>query len=605
MVTAMIFQRGAASPEPPGLLSPLEIYIASFRQIEKLGIRTVAFLDEKFPALDLAPCVTVVRTTVDKLETFALVGHKLPAERNEKKDTLDYLTIQNAKTELVVKALEMTGAQKAAWIDMGVCRMLRDKATLERLRHIGECPDGITIPSKWTKPTNCLCPVSWRFLGAFFAGDRESLLRFRKVHVEAIRSVAPDISWEVNLWAKCEKDLNFAFNRFRADFDDSALYFPTAPAPVLGAEMICSKLRALRDRSDWKTSAGLFSALVSDRRAFERLDANERYTVLDEGYIANYRLGNVAECRRILAMFALVRVDAHIVANSNFLFDSLRKEGYRIVGTCDPAREPKKGEIVISFGSYPFCRDCLPWSDKVLRHASMWRDVRLDAFESDPCWDAMSQIYIINLDTRRDRLTDVMVELSRMGAPLDRVRRFSAVVLSEAQPASIRGSYACSASHIAVLRDFLEQPEFRNVLVMEDDVIFTTHGEKHKRDLAEFFRRRYDYDVCLINARFDMELEPFDDLLNLCFQACTTRSGYILSRQGGEKLLPVWVRGNEMLAKTLVPAKWAGDRCWSELEKDRKFFVFAERFGYQRIGFNNLGLNSSGTDEKAARDYFF
>jgi GR25 family glycosyltransferase involved in LPS biosynthesis len=347
---------------------------------------------------------------------------------------------------------------------------------------------------------------------------------------------------------------------------------------------IADHLLRLRCEEAWELVLHICSSLrLGD------FEARTRYTIIDEWYIAGFYAGiEVEACQKILELFGQTHVDEHIIANSNHLFPRLKAKGLALIGTCDPEREPGPGEVILSYGSYPHCRDNLPWSRKIFRHALYSDTVELDRFECDPCWSAVSQIYVLNLAERRDRLTEIMAELCRMSAPLDRVTRYTA------QREEITGDHNADANigatknHLFAVRDFLARPEGRHCLILEDDLTFSSHVERHKKDLRLFFERNYDYDVCLIAASKYWEMRPFDDLLSRSFQKCTTTAGYLLSRSGAQKILPLFEEGLAGLLRTKDTTTYAVDRYWSRIQGDQKFFVFNEKFGYQRPSYSSI-----------------
>lgn len=78
--------------------------------------------------------------------------------------------------------------------------------------------------------------------------------------------------------------------------------------------------------------------------------------------------------------------------------------------------------------------------------------------------DKVDQIYLINLDRRTDRWEQCKHELERVGIPLERVHRMSAVQHTV-------GAIGCSLSHVAVMCHAISN-KFKNVMVLEDDCHF-------------------------------------------------------------------------------------------------------------------------------------
>jgi hypothetical protein len=74
-------------------------------------------------------------------------------------------------------------------------------------------------------------------------------------------------------------------------------------------------------------------------------------------------------------------------------------------------------------------------------------------------------IYVINLDSRPDRLTRVMSSFADLGIS-DRVERFPGIVPTEGS-----GALGCLMSHVAIIEQ-AKTKGLKNVLIFEDDVQF-------------------------------------------------------------------------------------------------------------------------------------
>ena len=84
------------------------------------------------------------------------------------------------------------------------------------------------------------------------------------------------------------------------------------------------------------------------------------------------------------------------------------------------------------------------------------------------------KVYVINLTERTDRLAEVSAALERVHMPFTagKVERFSATKSTESLGFPSPGVRGCFLSHLAVLRQALEQ-NLASVLVLEDDVEFS------------------------------------------------------------------------------------------------------------------------------------
>ena len=77
-------------------------------------------------------------------------------------------------------------------------------------------------------------------------------------------------------------------------------------------------------------------------------------------------------------------------------------------------------------------------------------------------------IYVINMDSRPDRLESFMIRMSTIGH--DRISRFPAIV-----PSDENGAKGCVMSHVSILKKAREM-NLANVLVFEDDAMPTGYA---------------------------------------------------------------------------------------------------------------------------------
>ncbi len=261
--------------------------------------------------------------------------------------------------------------------------------------------------------------------------------------------------------------------------------------------------------------------------------------------------------------------------------------GRKVIASFDAGRIPCADEVVIIYGNYPHMFANVVVNNPIKRHVADFWNFRHDCVESDRRWNAVDRIFIINLDRRRDRYDAVLRELASARAPFDRITRVPATPTDAAFDVQTGGPIACLQSHIETLRQ-AKAERLAHVLVLEDDFCFTSDLETHLADLQTFFERNYDYWVCLVATSKYGAVVPKDDLIALSFQPCTNTGGYLVSREGVERLLPVFEQARERLEATGDIIAWAADRCWSVLQPSEKFLVFRRKFGFQVSGFSDI-----------------
>lgn len=84
--------------------------------------------------------------------------------------------------------------------------------------------------------------------------------------------------------------------------------------------------------------------------------------------------------------------------------------------------------------------------------------------------DKIDKVFVINLDRRKDRWEETQKELQRVGIPIEKVQRISAVPHPN-------GAVGCSLSHVTVMCNAIKD-KLNNIMVLEDDVSFIESLEK-------------------------------------------------------------------------------------------------------------------------------
>lgn len=312
-----------------------------------------------------------------------------------------------------------------------------------------------------------------------------------------------------------------------------------------------------------------------DRARIEDYPVADRNTLLYGLFQACFYLRDYAAAQKALEGYRYAHISDHEIHQTSYIIPHL---GKKIVGTTDMNRKPREDEIVIHYGNFAHTIESLPVSNRIFRHACYAAAVKHDVWESDPAWKYVDAIYLMNLETRRDRYIETMAELARVHAPLDRVVHYKAK--STANPAQ-----GATQNHVDCLREFVKSGK-GTALFLEDDFTFTSRVDTHLAGLLEFFHRGYDYDVCLLSTSKFGERKPHDDLLDLSYQECTTSAGYLVSRASAPEVLRVVEEGLGLMKAG--QGRGVVDRYWACLQPRNKFFVFREKMGYQRCGYSNI-----------------
>ena len=165
----------------------------------------------------------------------------LPSQRDENKDTVEYMILINSKTEFMADCIDRNpwDSTHFAWIDFSISYVFHEKdKTLVLLRSLAKRtfqPECFIIPGCWGKFNNeyishITDTIFWRFCGGFFLGDAASVLQFHQLyilHFPYFFNKYNKLVWEVNFWAWLESiDCDWNPSWYIGDHNDSIIYVP-------------------------------------------------------------------------------------------------------------------------------------------------------------------------------------------------------------------------------------------------------------------------------------------------------------------------------------------------------------------------------------------
>lgn len=182
----------------------------------------------------------------------------------------------------------------------------------------------------------------------------------------------------------------------------------------------------------------------------------------------------------------------------------------------------------------------------------------------------------INLDHRRDRLIEIINELSMQRIPAEKVFKISGVVHSSP-------CVGCSLAHIKALK-FAKEKEFKHFVIFEDDFMFIVPHKMVIDNIRRFFVLNLDYRVVMLSYNLKIA-EPFNDVVGYAREV-TTASGYLVNRIYVDELIECLQYGVDMLEKTGEHWNYMNDQIWIKLQKE-KWYYFMTRLGCQRSSFSD------------------
>ena len=247
----------------------LDTYISLFKTLAESGISICLYLSPNLEHIgielqELYKNVKFIKTiNLEDTVTYKVINSLnplLPNKRCTIKDSLNYITLMNAKAEFVNDAININpfNTTHFAWIDFGICHIISNpKTTLSRLYRIAEhCKlqeNILVFPGSWSLEMvsqnfkNIANIPYWRMCGGFYFGDKQSLQNMYELNLEAINRFINQygiISWEVNIWAWMELSMNWKISIFTADHNNTILQIPESYIIRESNNKITSKISA-------------------------------------------------------------------------------------------------------------------------------------------------------------------------------------------------------------------------------------------------------------------------------------------------------------------------------------------------------------------------
>lgn len=356
----------------------------------------------------------------------------------------------------------------------------------------------------------------------------------------------------------------------------------------------CYNKYLTKNHIQWLVNENQLNILAFISKSFDihSISYEDQSFCIEYFYIANYYRNNLKDCQKWLEHYRFHTVNDHVITNSNFLFDKLKTTGKKIVASFNPARIPIENEIVIVYGNYPHNVDYLPYSNILYRHPIYFSQVKHDIIESDKCFDFIDKIYILNLEERKDRYMELLVELSRVEAPLHKIYHYKAKKDSYTGTRQLDAYIGATKNHYDVVNDFLEN-NYNYCLILEDDFQFISNISKIKYQLNSLFELHkttdFEFDIVfLAYSKYGKILPSKYDLLAHSEQPCTTSSSYLLNKKTANKILDCLKVGFEMMKKGGDPSIYCCDRYWAKLQNEKQFFVFQDKLGFQKITYSDI-----------------
>ena len=192
----------------------------------------------------------------------------------------------------------------------------------------------------------------------------------------------------------------------------------------------------------------------------------------------------------------------------------------------------------------------------------------------------MNYIYkaiYINLSCRTDKRSHIENELTRYEIPFERYNAFEYPDF---------GCFGCAMSHLGVLKQARDNG-YKNVLIMEDDFVFSLSKEMVEKQLREIFTFRPDFDVCMLSYKLQHSAETDNPNIYKILEAQTS-AGYIVQQHYYDTLISIFENANILLLESKEHWLYANDQSWKPLQLSYNWYCFKERTGHQIPGYSDI-----------------
>ena len=214
--------------------------------------------------------------------------------------------------------------------------------------------------------------------------------------------------------------------------------------------------------------------------------------------------------------------------------------------------------------------------------------------------DYFDKIIYINLNHRKDRKEQILNELKKMDIDENNIYRLEAV------HEKYNGHIGCAKSHIKVL-NYAKQNKLKNILVFEDEFVFTKDKNTVKKDLNTFLtKNKGKWDVVQLTSHYKTFRENDENNNVRLINKASTSSSYMINEAFYDKLLNSLNSSVENMEKEMIEynkqnndvkkkkttTRFALDQHWYPLQKKSNWYLFDPYLGKQGGGAGKSSIMS-------------
>jgi hypothetical protein len=331
--------------------------------------------------------------------------------------------------------------------------------------------------------------------------------------------------------------------------------------------------------------------VLNGKYVLKNINPQQKHAAVSFLLDAAVKAKNIKACLDYCKEFEFIHINEHIIAETNKVVELAKELFYEIVATSDTNRQPQENEFVICYGQYPHTIECLPTISRHLyRHPLYFSNITHTKIEYNKCWEPISTIYILNLEERRDRYLNILVELCRVQAPLDRIFHYKAQKTSYTGNRTQDAYIGATNNHLDTIRNFIGTGN-KHCLILEDDITFISDINHIHKSLTDFFKNPIEYDLCFLSYSKHGHIKCYNDLLTLSYQSCTTSSAYLVNDITAPLIENCLHIGVEQMKLGQPSHIYCCDRYWAILQNRNKMFLFRRKLAFQAITHSDITNN--------------
>lgn len=193
--------------------------------------------------------------------------------------------------------------------------------------------------------------------------------------------------------------------------------------------------------------------------------------------------------------------------------------------------------------------------------------------------DIIDKIFLINLDKRKDRLDEFMIQYNRLGLDLSKLERFPAILREDP-------CVGCTLSHLEIIK-IAKHRGYKNIIIFEDDFDFLVDYDTFNKSFLDFFSFNIDFKVVMLTYFCVDSPVKVNELISTTTNS-SNAAGYLINCSAYDELIYWLSYGAEMLEKTGEHWNYINDQIWKKMQLDNKWFIFNKKLGKQRNGYSDL-----------------